>query len=354
MIASKSPTAVIAGAGGTVGTFLAAALLNGGWTVIGLARRPVKIPGMDWIGVDLLSESDCREKLRGLTQTTHLFCAARYDFSEGGREPIAENVAIVGNLVKSLDAIAPALRHVHLVQGSKYYGSHVGSYTTPAREDQPRSLVPNFYYDQQDFVTNMQRDARWTWSVSRPDAIIHATPGIPRNLVSAIAAYALICRELALPFSFPGGTEAADALYQCTSADHLAAGLLWIAEASVARNQAYNMVNGDYFRWVNLWPAFARYFNVELGPVRQFRLAEAMSDKALVWDALCRRRGLDPIPFDQVANWDYADYILSRKWDVMSDMTKARMHGFHRSVSTEAEFLRFFDELKIKNVTPST
>ena len=145
MIASeKSPTAVIAGAGGTVGTFLAAALLNSGWTVIGLARRPVKIPGMDWIGVDLLSESDCRVKLRGLTQTTHLFCAAKYRFFRRRPRTDRRKRGHVGNLVKSLDAIAPALRHVHLVQGSKYYGSHVGSYTTPAREDQPRSLGSEF------------------------------------------------------------------------------------------------------------------------------------------------------------------------------------------------------------------
>jgi nucleoside-diphosphate-sugar epimerase len=342
--------AVVAGAGGVVGASLVAALAAEDWEVVGLSRQRREMPGARWVGVDLVDESNCAARLGSLTDATHLFCAARYNFAEGGREPIEENLAVVRNAVEVLDSVAPGLRHVHLVQGMKYYGSHIGPFMTPAKEHHPRSLVPNFYYQQQDYLEERQRGARWTWSASRPDGMIHAQAGVPRNLVSIIAVYALLCRELGQPFSFPGSQAAFNAVYQVTSTEHLAAGLAWMSEAPAAANQAYNMVNGDYIRWANLWPVFARYFDVEAGPVRTFSLAEAMADKEPVWERILRRHDLRPLPFASVAHWGYADYMWSRGWDVMADMTKARLHGFVRAVDTEAEFLRYFEELRAQRV----
>ena len=36
------------------------------------------------------------------------------------------------------------------LEGGKAYGSDLGPYKTPAREDDPRLMSPNFYYDQED------------------------------------------------------------------------------------------------------------------------------------------------------------------------------------------------------------
>lgn len=344
--------AVIAGGGGVVGASLARTLVGKGWEVIGLARKPVDIPGVRWVGVDLIDAQDCLAKLSALTETTHIFCAARYNFAEGGREPLDENLAIVRNVVETFDRAASGLRHIHMVQGMKYYGSHAGPFVTPAKESHPRCPIPNFYYLQQDYLTEKQVGARWTWSVSRPDALLHAVPGVPRSLVSVIAVYALICRELGLPLSFPGTEAAFHALYECTSADHLAEGLLWMSETPAAANQAYNLINGDYIRWANLWPVFARYFDIPLGRVQTVKLVDVMADKGPVWDRIVQRHGLEPWPYDRVALWAYADYIWSRGWDVMADMTKVRQHGFHRAVDTESEFVRFFDELRSQRVIP--
>jgi nucleoside-diphosphate-sugar epimerase len=343
---------VIAGAGGVVGQALSRKLLADGWQVIGLARRPGAMEGVRWIAVDLTDEADARAKLRALTDATHIFCAARYNFSEGGREPLEENLAIVRNLVDTLDPVAPGLSHVHLVQGSKYYGSHLGPFPTPAREDDARSLVANFYYLQQDYLAEKQKGARWTWSASRPDAMIHGTAGIARNLVSVIAVYALISRELGIPLCFPGSPAAYNAIYECTSTEQLAEALAWMSEAPAAANQAYNIFNGDYIRWSRLWPTFAGYFGLPVGPVRTIQLADSMSDKGHLWDAIVRRHGLQPLPYERVALWGYADFIWNLNWDVMCDMTKARLHGFHRVVDTSQEFIRYFDELRAARVIP--
>ena len=63
-----------------------------------------------------------------------------------------------------LDAVEPetrGLEHVHLVQGTKYYGMHRGPFRTPAREDDPRPATPNFYYEQQDLLVERQRGRGW-------------------------------------------------------------------------------------------------------------------------------------------------------------------------------------------------
>lgn len=50
----------------------------------------------------------------------------------------------------------------------RWYGVHIGNFKTPARENDPRHMPPNFYYDQQDLITRRQKGKQWTWSASRP------------------------------------------------------------------------------------------------------------------------------------------------------------------------------------------
>jgi len=346
-------TAVIAGVGGVVGRGLADRLTaRGDWTVIGLGRRPPDLPGVQTIAVDLLDAASCRDKLSGLRDATHVFYAGRFDHAAGRPEPVEANLAMLTNTLDAIETVARGLQHVHLVHGTKYYGSHLGAFPTPAREEAPRGLGPVFYYAQHDHIAERQRGRDWTWSVSRPHALLHAVAGVPRNLVSVIAVYAVIMRELGLPLAFPGTPGNYRAIYQCTSVDHLAESLIWMATEPRCANQAYNITNGDYIRWEMLWPAFARYFGMQAGPVRNVRLADAMQDKAGLWQQIVQRYDLRPLPFDQVALWPYADFVMTPDWDIMSDITKCRQAGFQRTVRTEDEFIRLFDVLRAERVLP--
>jgi hypothetical protein len=50
------------------------------WEVIGLSRRGEEPAGrVRHLAVDLLDRDDCREKLGGLTEVTHIFYAAFQD-----------------------------------------------------------------------------------------------------------------------------------------------------------------------------------------------------------------------------------------------------------------------------------
>ena len=56
------------------------------------------------------------------------------------------------NVVTAIDSASSALRRVVLVTGTKYYGSHLGPFKTPARESDPRHIGPNYYFDQIDII----------------------------------------------------------------------------------------------------------------------------------------------------------------------------------------------------------
>jgi hypothetical protein len=124
---------------------------------------------------------------------------------------------------------APGLRHVTLYQGGKASGADLGPFKTPAREDDPRLMGPNFYYDQEDFLKEQQSGWQWHYSVLRPEAVCGFAVGNPINLIMVIGVYAAISKELGLPLRFSGPEAAYRALYQVTSADILAKVTAWAA-----------------------------------------------------------------------------------------------------------------------------
>ena len=145
-------TAVIAGVSGIVGRAVAGRLVEEGWRVVGLSRRPPDpaIPGLVHLPVDLTDRDACRSALAaGAAAATHVIYAGRAPDPDPATEA-ALNTAMLVNMVEGLEAARAPLAHVLLVQGTKWYGSQLGPFKTPAEEDDPRVAVPNFYYDQQD------------------------------------------------------------------------------------------------------------------------------------------------------------------------------------------------------------
>ena len=350
----KRYQALIPGVSGVVGRRLAEHLVaSGEWDVIGLARRPPADPaGYRVIGVDLTDAGACRTALAGLGDITHVLYCARYDHKTAASEPIDANLAMLRNVLDAIEPAASGLRHVHLVQGSKYYGSELGPYKTPARESDPRVLVDNWYYAQEDFTIERSRGKSWTWSASRPHGICDHAPGIARSMAMVIAAYAAISKELGQPLRFPGTRGNFQAIYQVVEATLLAKAIAWISTNPECGCQAFNVTNGDYIRWVNLWPRFAEFFRMEPGPVKTLRLAQAMSDKAPVWDRIVQKHGLKPTPYERAALWSYGDFIFTPDYDMMSDTLKLRRYGFWESIDSEEMFLALFAHFRRQKIIP--
>ena len=349
----KRGKALVVGATGVVGRYLLMHLLQtGAWDVVALSRRRPDVAG-DYVhlAVDLTDPDACRTGLAAQPELTHVFYAAYLDRGDPA-ELARVNTAMLANVLDAVEDAGHPLQHVNLVEGTKWYGSHLGPFRTPARESDPRHLPPNMYYDQQDLLEARQRGKPWTWSAVRPHAVCGFSLGSPMNLALVLAVYACVCRELGLPLAFPGKPAAYRALYQCTDSSLLARAIEWMATQPQCANQAYNVTNGDLIRWENLFPRFARFFDMDLAPPRPIALVRAMADKGELWQRMVKRHGLVPHPFEQLAAWTFGDFVFGSDYDIVSDTGKVRRAGFAECMDTEQMFLDLFARLRTARVIP--
>ena len=210
---------------------------------------------------------------------THIFYAA-YQDRPTWAELVEPNLAMLVNVVTAVEKVAPNLAHISLMQGYKVYGAHLGPFKTPAREDEDNHMPPEFNMDQQAFLQNRQQGKSWTWSALRPSVVVGVATGNPMNLAMVIGLYASMSKELGLPLRFPGKPGAYDTLLEMTDAGLLARATVWAATNPDCANQAFNITNGDLFRWNEMWPKIARFFEMETAAPLPMSLNVVMADKA--------------------------------------------------------------------------
>ena len=306
---------------------------------------------MQWIAVDLNDVADCTAKLGALTDVTHVFYAARYDHPEGVPESVEINTAMLVNVVHALQSSA-SLAHVHAVHGSKYYGHQLGPVPVPLTEETPRAPNRNFYFEQEDFLREQSRGARWSYSTTRPHSFCDPAIDYARSASMVLAVYAAVQRELVLTLDFPGIAKSFTVPTQFTDTSLLARAIAWMATEPRCANQSFNLLNGDYPRWEDLWPRIAQYFGMPAGGPRNVKLADYMQDKGAVWDAIVRKHGLRETKLDAIALWPYGDYLFRPEWEIRSSLDKVRALGFTEAVDTGDMFLAHFDHYRAQRVIP--
>ncbi|WP_344219261.1 SDR family oxidoreductase [Kribbella sancticallisti] len=350
---NEKKVALVVGARGVIGTNLVEYLETlPDWRVIGLSRRGgTDSERVRHVPVDLLDPDDTRAKLSGLAEVTHVFYVA-YQDRPTWAELVAPNLAMLVNVVDAIEPVAAGLQHVSLMQGYKVYGAHLGPFKTPAREDDPPHLPPEFNVDQQRFLEERAAAGKWNWSALRPSVVGGVALGNPMNLAVAIAVYASISKELGVPLRFPGKPGAYDSLLEMTDAGLLAKATVWAATSPAAANQAFNITNGDLFRWNELWPKLARWFDLEAAPPLQMPLQDVMADKEPLWKQLQATHGLAATSYGEVSSWGFADFVFGWDYDFFADGSKARRAGFHEYVDTEAMFLGIFADLRRRRIIP--
>jgi nucleoside-diphosphate-sugar epimerase len=349
--------AVVVGALGIIGRYIVERLLaEADWHVVGLSRRAApEGPRYRHFQVDLLDAAACNDRLAQLTDATHIFYAA-FQPAQGAAAGYAANIGsnrdMLVNAVTAIAGASSTLRRVVLVTGTKYYGSHLGPFKTPARERDPRHLPPDYYFDQVDWLTAFQCGKPWDWVELRPQTLCGFAPGTPMSILPAIAVYAAISRELGLPLRFPGKPGAYAAIYQVTESSHFANAALWAATEPRCALEAFNITNGDYFRWRNLWPSIAGVFDMPLGEPQTISLTQHMGTMEGLWRSMTEKHGLKPYDFRELVAWPFADYVFGCDWDVMSDVTKSRRFGFHDVVDTEEMFCRLLRRFRQERIVP--
>ena len=232
--------ALVAGALGVTGRAAVSRLISlGNWEIIGLSRRsPEFQTSAQYIPIDLLNRSEVEARLSGIADVTHLFYAALQSGADFCAE-VAPNVAMLTNTVETVERSSQKFRKVVLLEGAKFYGAH-----------------------QEDYLKQRSAGKAWSWTALRPSSICGFAVGNPMNLATVIAVYAALCKEMGLPFRFPGSAAAYHTVMEMTDAELLAKAIVWAGENDRCDGQAFNITNGDFNRWENIWPRLAEFHSV--------------------------------------------------------------------------------------------
>lgn len=356
---NMSGIALVVGASGIVGNNLANELIANGWTTFGLSRGANNnINGVIPVAADLLDPGSLVAALANVNPT-HIFITS-WMRNETEAENIRVNSAMVRNLLNALST-KKSVKHVALVTGLKHYLGPFDAYAkegflpvTPLSEEQPRLDIENFYYTQEDEVYSAAERDGFTWSIHRPHTVIGKAVGNLMNMGTTLAVYASICKEKGLPFRFPGSEAQWKGLSDVTDARVLAKHLIWAATTEAAHNEAFNVVNGDYFRWSSLWPKLAAWFGVNpVGFEGAIHPLEAeMENYGDTWTEIAKKYGLTEPALSKLASAWHTDLDLGRPIEVMTDMSKSRKLGFPVYQKTEDSFYDLFNQLRAERLIP--
>ncbi len=353
-------TVLVAGATGLVG-YAALKHFAGvpDTNVIALSRR--RPPGIAarHIPLDLTDAAACRDAADTLRYVTHLVYAALFELPvlcEGWRNErqITTNDRMLRNLLGPLIKAAPGLRHVTLLQGTKAYGVHVRPLSVPAREGRSEMREqPNFYWAQEDYLRHVQAGRDWHFTILRPVLIVGEAIGGAMNLIPALGAHAAVMRERGPILPYPGGAERVG---QAVDADLLARAIAWAGDAPAARDETFNVTNGDVFTWPNVWPSIAEAVGMRPGTDEPFLLQSLGRGD---WDRVRQHHGLvSPALTDFVGlSLEYADYQMRYGHTepgppAIVSTVKIAQAGFHDVMDTEIMFRKWFKVFQQKRLLP--
>lgn len=327
---------LLVGAGGVVGFAAHDSFHNAGWQITTLGRSPHTPHPSPHISADLTSSEDLNQHREAFETVTHIFYAAlRQDPNPGVEADI--NALMFENLIGAVRSSGSSLKHIIFIQGGKVYGAHLGVYRTPAREEDSRHFPPNLYFRHEDYARSIG-DEGIGWTALRPDIVIGHSFGSPMNLGNLIGVYGTICRETGTALHFPGPDEAyRNTLVNITDGRILGQSAVWAAEN--AKFGAFNITNGDVFRWCHVWPKLADWFGVPVGEAQPVSLSERLSALKPLWSSIADKAQLKEKDIDKLALGGFGDFIFHVEKDAIFDVTKARREGFDAMIMRSDDVL---------------
>jgi nucleoside-diphosphate-sugar epimerase len=326
-------------------------------------RKPLDTFGARWLPLDLSDPAACEALADEFADVTHLVYAALHErpgLVAGWREDeqIRTNEAMLRNLFEPLQRAASGLRHVALLQGTKAYGVHVRPLAVPARENRSEMHEQkNFYWNQERFIRAAQHSKNWHWTILRPVLIVGSSVGSAMNVIPALGAYAALERRRgARRLDYPGGVGR---VAQAVDADLLARAIAWSGEAAAARNEIFNVTNGDVFVWPNVWPVIADALGFEPGEHVPRQLDREIRPRESDWAAIRTRYGLRSGTLAEFVglSFEYADYTMGFGRmqpgpPAIVSTVKLMQAGFTEVMDTEVMFRKAFADMQAARLLP--
>ena len=222
---------LVLGPYGVLGTgVLDAAAADPYWQVTTAARRPAPTyrPNTAYrhVPVDLMDREGTIKTFSELDSVTDLVYAA-YVEKPTMAETVEPNARMLKNTLDAFAARDVPLQRIVLAGGAKSYGFSLGAFNAPARETQPRLIAPIHYHQQEDIISAWSNKNGASWTVLRPHLVMGPQLNSPMNLVTSLATYAAMSRELGVPLRFPGRQAGWNTLQETTDAELFGRATLW-------------------------------------------------------------------------------------------------------------------------------
>jgi nucleoside-diphosphate-sugar epimerase len=273
------------------------AAVSGNWEVCSVSRREpydLRVPRHQHLVLDLRDAHACTKLLRPLAERLDAIVYAAVDESpdlvSGWTDPMQmqKNLAMLEHVVEPLRGTGGE-RRIIVMQGTKAYGAHLHSVKLPAREDDPRDPHENFYWLQEDYIRKVCAAEGWSWTILRPQIVFGGSIGVAMNPIPVIGAYLALCKERGMPCGYPGQHAA---IWESADARLIAEACLWALGASHARDEIYNVANGDVWVPAHRWEEMCQAADVEPGAPRIVDFARFPHEQGEAWRDLAARHGL--------------------------------------------------------------
>ena len=349
---------VVAGATGLVGN---AALRHfggaGGCEIVALSRRmPRELHGARHVPIDLTDPAQCTRAATELQGATHLVYAALYEapsLVDGWRDPhqIRHQRRMLRNLMAALEPVAPRSGMSRCCRAPRPMAStfarspclrgKAARKCTSSRTSTGRRRI---------FCVRLQQGKAWHWSILASG--LDRRPSDRRRDGSDPAARRL-CGDAARAGQPAGLSRRRARVSQAVDVDLLARAIAWSGEADAARNEAFNVTNGDVFTWENVWPAIADALGMKPGKPAPLSLAQEYPKWIAPWDELRRKHDLVSPDLEAFVglSFQYADYSMRYGQtrpgppSIVSTV-KINQAGFTEMMDTEAMFRKWFSQAR--------
>ncbi|KAH7398047.1 NAD dependent epimerase/dehydratase family protein [Cadophora sp. MPI-SDFR-AT-0126] len=394
--------AIVFGANGISGNYMLRALSQTPerWEhVAALSRRPHTASqgigkNVEHIQVDLLQEP---EEIAKILRHHELQPDVVFFFAYIQPPPADDNLwsnaeeltrsqgKLLQNCLDALQLASIRPKRFLLQTGAKYYGVHLGPVHSPAVESDPRVLIePNFYYVQEDMLSQYCRQNGVQWNVVRPAVILGAVEGSAMNSVYALAVYAAVQKHKGEKLVWPG-----DAWGWEKEVTHSSAMLnSYLSEYVVlnehAGNEAFNASDGSPFTYGRLWAQLAKWHGLEFTypdddstglheltlqhkPPRGFGKPPTIRfnftffewaqrpENQQAWKELTQKHNLIGNPFgpnELEKTFEYLDFAVLPPHAFTMNLAKGRKFGWYGFVDTIESHRQVIEELVALNMVP--
>lgn len=349
----------VIGASGVVGRALVTQAQMQGMEVVAISRHAPDIPHCDYVAADLLDVKSCQAASAELAGVTHVVYTALFEkpgLLAGWRQTdqMETNLKMLQNFLEVLFGNTE-LEHIALLQGTKAYGAHIMPMKIPGKESDPRVEHENFYWLQQDYLEASLTATDTTFSIWRPQIVVGHGPRAPMNMLAAIGAYITFCMFDGEPCGYPGGPNAP---LEVVDAELLARAIQFGLESANAKNQTFNVTNGDVMEWRHVWPVMTSVFGLAPAPDKPVLLSEYY-DREDDWQAACAKFGLVPCTLKEFVgdSFYYADALFATGADrapppALVSTVKLRQAGFHECLDSDVMWQRWLQKLQMMNRLP--